>query len=199
MSLSCGKFTISLLVVLLVVVALVTEPCLGSPSGETSMEFIKTSCAATSYPTLCYTSLSTHASVIQKSPKLLAHTALSVALSRAKTTSASMVQLSKTHGLKPREVGAMQDCVEEMGESVEQMQRSLSEMGSFREADFRMMISDVQTWVSAALTDEDTCTEGFSEKMNGKVETAVRENIFKIVQLTSNALALINSYASVHG
>lgn len=199
MSLSCGKFTISLLVVLLVVVALVTEPCLGSPSGETSMEFIKTSCAATSYPTVCYTSLSTHANVIQKSPKLLAHTALSVALSRAKTTSALMVQLSKTHGLKPREVSAMQDCVEEMGESVEQMQRSLSEMSSFREADFRMMISDVQTWVSAALTDEDTCTEGFSEKMNGNVETAVRENIFKIVQLTSNALALINSYASVHG
>uniref|UniRef100_A0A7N1A6A8 Pectinesterase inhibitor domain-containing protein n=1 Tax=Kalanchoe fedtschenkoi TaxID=63787 RepID=A0A7N1A6A8_KALFE len=199
MGLSCKNFSINLLVVLLL--PIISKPCLGSPrSGATSAEFIKTSCAATSYPTLCYTSLSTHASAIQKSPKLLAHTALSVALSTAKTTSSSMVQLSKTPGLKAREIGAMQDCVEEMGESVEQMQRSLSEMSSLREAEFRMMISDVQTWVSAALTDEDTCTEGFSEMMmKGDVEKAVRENIFKIVHLTSNALALINAYASVHG
>uniref|UniRef100_A0A7N0U5U6 Pectinesterase inhibitor domain-containing protein n=1 Tax=Kalanchoe fedtschenkoi TaxID=63787 RepID=A0A7N0U5U6_KALFE len=198
MRFSSRKFSVNLLVVLLL--PIITKPCLGSPSSAmTSTEFIKMSCAATSYPTLCYTSLSTYASAIQKSPKILARTALSVALSKAKTTSSLMVQLSNTPGLNQREIGAMQDCVEEMGDSVEELQRSLSEMSSFREADFRMMISDVQTWVSAALTDEDTCTEGFSEMMNGDVERAVRENISKIVHLTSNALALINSYASVHG
>uniref|UniRef100_A0A7N1A418 Pectinesterase inhibitor domain-containing protein n=1 Tax=Kalanchoe fedtschenkoi TaxID=63787 RepID=A0A7N1A418_KALFE len=189
--------TCSLIVMLFI---FITRPCLAAPRGGTDTEFIRTSCAATSYPTLCYTSLSAHANVIQKNPKLLAHTALAVALSTAKTMSSSMLRLSNTPGLKHREVGAMKDCVEEMADSVEQIQKSLREMDSFRGAGFRMMISDVQTWVSAALTYEDTCTEGFSSKvMNGRVKTMVRGNILKIVQLTSNALALINHYAAVHG
>jgi pectinesterase inhibitor-like protein len=59
------------------------------------------------------------------------------------------------------------------------------------------MIDDVQTWVSAALTDESTCSDGFAgNAMNGNLKTAVRGRIVNIAQLTSNALALINNYAS---
>ncbi|CAM8980500.1 unnamed protein product [Rhodiola kirilowii] len=196
---SCFRNSVTHLFIVLLL-PVISIPCLAAPGSATSTEFIRTSCAATSYPALCYTSLSIHANAIQKNPKILAHTALSVSLFTAKKTSSSILSLSNTPGLKPREVGAMKDCIEEMAESVEQMQKSLSEMDSFREAEFQMMISDVQTWVSAALTYEDTCTDGFSGKvMNGKVKTAVRGNILKIVHLTSNALALINNYALVHG
>ncbi|VVA10949.1 Hypothetical predicted protein [Prunus dulcis] len=147
---------------------------------KTNTEFIKTSCSATTYPKLCLTSLSSHASTIQTSPKLMAGAALNVTLSSAKSTSAMMLKLSQSHGLKPKEVGAMRDCLEELSDS--------------------LMISDVQTWVSAALTDENTCSEGFGGNgMNGNLKTAVRGRIVNIAQLTSNALALINRYASVHG
>uniref|UniRef100_A0A7N0V2J2 Pectinesterase inhibitor domain-containing protein n=1 Tax=Kalanchoe fedtschenkoi TaxID=63787 RepID=A0A7N0V2J2_KALFE len=189
-------FAISLFTV--VVLSMVAA---SSSSGTASTEFIRTSCASTTYPALCYTSLVNHASVIQKSPKLLARTALSVAATSAKTTSTAMLRLSRTRGLKPREIGAMKDCLEEMADSAEQIQKSLTEMRSFKESDdFRTMISDVQTWVSAALTSQDTCSEGFAGKeMDGNVKIAVTGNILKIVHLTSNALALINNYASVHG
>ncbi|KAK4479972.1 hypothetical protein RD792_013026 [Penstemon davidsonii] len=54
--------------------------------------------------------------------------------------------------------------------------------------------------VSAALTDEDTCADGFAGKaMNGGVKTAVRQRILNIVHITSNALALVNSYAALNG
>nr|GMD00590.1 21 kDa protein-like [Ipomoea batatas] len=165
----------------------------------TNTEFIKTSCKATTYPDLCFSSLSIHASAIGADPELLAHTALDVALESAQSTSAEMVKIAGRRGLTPREIGAMQDCVEELGDSVGQIKRSLGEMKQMKGPDFGMKISDIQTWVSAALTDENTCTDGFAGKaMNGEVKTVVGEKIVKVAHMTSNALALVNSFAALH-
>ncbi|VVA93676.1 unnamed protein product [Arabis nemorensis] len=60
-----------------------------------------------------------------------------------------------------------------------------------------MVISDVQTWVSTALTDDDTCMDGFG-RARTVVKDLVRQHVVKVARLTSNALALINMYASTH-
>ncbi|CAI0404895.1 unnamed protein product [Linum tenue] len=191
--------------------AVVAISLLASPSSAsrrslsgatTNTEFIRTSCSATTYPQLCYNSLSAHATKIQTSARLLASTALDVALSSAKSTSAAMIKLQQSHGLSPRQSAAMLDCVEELGDSVDQIRQSIDEMAGARGAgrspsDFQLMISDVQTWVSAALTDESTCNDGFAE-MAGETKTVVRGKIETIAHLTSNALALINAYATLH-
>ncbi|KAL2227193.1 21 kDa protein [Sesamum indicum] len=168
--------------------------------GATNTEFIRTSCSATTYPRLCYSALASHASTIQQDPKLLAHAALSVSLDTARSTSVDMVKLSRSTGMTPRQVGAMRDCVEELSDSVEQLRKSVEEMNLMKGSNFGMMMSDIQTWVSAALTDDDTCMDGFAGKfMNGAVKTAVRGRIVNVAHMTSNALALINSFAALHG
>lgn len=173
-----------------------------SSSYAQSSQFIKTSCGSTTYPTLCFTSLSSHANTIQTSPKLLAQTALSVTVDTAVSTSAAMLRLSKAHGVKPREVGAMADCLEELTDSVDQLKKSMQEMNEFKggqNSNFGLMVNDIQTWVSAALTDEDTCMEGFAGNgMNGNTKNVVRGRIVNVVHLTSNALSLINTYASLN-
>ncbi|CAI0404898.1 unnamed protein product [Linum tenue] len=169
-------------------------------AATTNTEFIRTSCSATTYPKLCYSSLAVHASKIQTSARLLVSTALDVTLSSAKSTSASMVKLSRTHGISPREAAAMRDCAEEMADSVDQISRSIDEMAASKGAgsDFEMMISNVKTWVSAALTDESTCEDGFDGKeMAGVMKAVVRGKVETVAHLTSNALALINAYAAV--
>lgn len=169
-------------------------------SGVTNTEFIRTSCSTTTYPKLCYASLSNQATIIRSDPRLLAHAALSVSLDTAKSTSSMMVKLSQSHGMTPREVGAMRDCVEELSDSVHQLKRSLEAMPQRRGFNFALTMSDIQTWVSAALTDEDTCMDGFAGKaMNGNTKIAVRNQIVNVAHMTSNALALINNYASLHG
>ncbi|XP_059666970.1 21 kDa protein-like [Cornus florida] len=196
-----GSFSNHFLATLLILLAFTsyTSSAARVTAQETSNEFIRTSCTSTTYPKLCYTSLSTHASVIQTSAKLLAHTALSVTLHTARSTSAVMLKLSKSHGMKPREAAAMSDCIEELSDSVDQLRRSLGEMKKLKGSNFELMMSDIQTWVSAAMTDDDTCTTGFAgNAMNGKLKTVVRGKIVNIAHLTSNALALINSYASLH-
>ncbi|KAJ8421015.1 hypothetical protein Cgig2_001778 [Carnegiea gigantea] len=164
-------------------------------------EFIKTSCKATVYPDLCFNSLYTQANAIQTSPMLLANAALSVTLATARTTSAMVSQMSKDAGMRPREAGAMRDCLEVLRATVEELQQSITEMGDVKNSkNFGLQMNDIQTWVSAALTNEDTCTEGFGGKiMDGNLKTVMRGKIVNICHLTSNALALINSFASLHG
>ena len=94
----------------------------------------------------------------------------------------------------------MKDCVEELSESVDELRSSIGEMSRLKgRGDFKLMINDIQTWVSAALTDENTCSDGFQGKAtNGNLKTIVRGRIVNVAQLTSNALALINRYALIH-
>lgn len=102
--------------------------------------------------------------------------------------------------MKPREVGAIKDCVEELSDSVEELRRSIDEMSHPGSNNFDVVMSDVQTWVSAALTDETTCFDGFDgNMMNGNMKNTVRSHIMNVAHLTSNALALINQYAALHG
>ncbi|KAA8522273.1 hypothetical protein F0562_012946 [Nyssa sinensis] len=141
-------------------------------------------------------SLSIYANKIQTSPRLLASTALNVTLSATRSSSVIMKKLSKSQGLSPREAAAMLDCVEEIGNSVDELKRSIEEMNYSGGPNFELQMSDIQTWVSAALTDDDTCMDGFAgNAMNGKIKSTVRSYIVKVAHLTSNALALINNYA----
>ncbi|KAJ9147764.1 hypothetical protein P3X46_029887 [Hevea brasiliensis] len=167
--------------------------------SNTNTQYIRTSCSNTTYPRLCYHSLSIYAREIKTNPKLLVNTALSITLKATKSTSRLMKRMSRIHGLKPREAAAVVDCVEVVGDSVYELQRSIAEMAHVRGSNFYQVMADVQTWVSAVLTDDDTCMDGFAgDPMNGNVKTLARRHIVKISHLTSNALALINSYASSH-
>ncbi|KAJ8632224.1 hypothetical protein MRB53_025560 [Persea americana] len=57
-------------------------------------------------------------------------------------------------------------------------------------------MSNVQTWVSAAITDEYTCLDGLAETAgNGELKAALRSRVVHVARLTSNALALLNRYA----
>lgn len=89
----------------------------------------------------------------------------------------------------------MQDCVEQLGDAVDELRKSIREMGQISKFNFQFMMNDIQTWVSAALTDETTCSDGF--KGNTKNGKTVRKNILTIAHMTSNALALINKFASL--
>ncbi|KAF4362994.1 hypothetical protein CsatB_009156 [Cannabis sativa] len=171
-----------------------------SPATTTTPNFVKWSCSSTTYPRLCIRTLSTYSSNIQNSPHQLALTALNVSLSNAKLAKGFVLKLGKFKGLKTKEYKAIADCIDEMGESVDRLGESFKElknMGKYKGQDFMWHMSNVQTWVSASLTDDNTCIDGFAGKsMNGKIKSSVRAQIVNVAQLTSNALALCNRFAT---
>ncbi|XP_030473336.1 21 kDa protein-like [Syzygium oleosum] len=174
-----------------------------SSSSAAGTNFIKASCSATSYPALCVESLSAYADTVKLSHKELAQAALAVSLARAQATRDFVTRSARLKGLKAREYEAVKDCLEEMGDTVDRLSKSMTElkgMGSKSKGqDFVWHVSNVETWVSAALTDESTCMDGFSGKATeGRLKTSFRTRLVNVAQVTSNALALVNRFASKH-
>ncbi|CAN6705545.1 unnamed protein product [Malus baccata var. baccata] len=173
-----------------------------SSSTATPTNFIRDSCSATTYPEVCIKSLSSYASSIKQSPRQLAQAALSVSLTKAQSAKTFVTKLAKFKGLKSREYGAIKDCMEEIGDTVDRLSKSVQElknMGKSKGQDFLWHMSNVETWVSAALTDDNTCLDGFSGKtLNGKIKSAVRAQVLNVAQCTSNALSLCNRFAGKH-
>ena len=168
-------------------------------AANDDVEFIRSSCSSTTYPDLCFDTLSTHASLIKRNPVMLATTALSVSLDAARRASANMDTMMTREKLKAREAAAVKDCIDTLTDSAEQIRRAIGEMGYLRKRDRNLgfHISNVQTWVSAALTDDRTCIEGFSEAaMNSPVKVVVRNRVVSVAHRTSNALALISALVS---
>ncbi|KAJ8552666.1 hypothetical protein K7X08_020059 [Anisodus acutangulus] len=106
--------------------------------------------------------------------------------------------------LKPSELQAAKDCSFTMSDSVYQLNRSIPELGqsgklASRRDEFTWHISNVQTWISAALTDENACLDMFNDpSMDGKIKDSVRARVFVASQVTSNALALVYQFAEKH-
>ncbi|KAF3327130.1 hypothetical protein FCM35_KLT07248 [Carex littledalei] len=162
-------------------------------------DFIRSSCKATRYPALCVQSLLTYAPSVRHSPRQLAHAALTVSLTRAQSTSAFIKQqFPKPDPARSRQAGAIKDCLDTMKDGVDQLRQSVQEMGHMGRIHthrFRWHLSNVQTWVSAALTDTNTCLDSLSHNAGPTVRTAVRKRVVEVAQVTSNALALVNRLA----
>ena len=127
-------------------------------------------------------------------------TSLLVSLSRARSAKLYVARFLKAPGLRKRELGAVRDCLEELDDVADRIDKSVKELKSLarkrKGPEFDLSVSNVLTWVSAAVTDENTCVDGFAGKaMDGRVKTAVRKRAVNVIEVTSNALALCNLYA----
>ncbi|XP_078442700.1 pectinesterase inhibitor 9-like [Wolffia australiana] len=164
-------------------------------AAETDMEFVRASCRSTRYPALCEHSLGGYAGAVHSSPRRLAITALAVSAAQARSCSVHVGRLAAAqHRARSREAGVVRDCIENVGDSVDRLRRSVAELGRMGKpggAQFAWRLSNVQTWVSAALTDETTCLDGLAGP-DVAMRAAVRPQILLLAQETSNALALVN-------
>ncbi|XP_059657466.1 21 kDa protein-like [Cornus florida] len=181
------------------------EPTIATNSSATNSSttnFIKASCKVTSYFALCVHSLSSYASTIQQSDQQLTQASLSVSLARARLAAVYVSKMTKTSGIKPREYQAVKDCIANIGDAIYELNNSVQELGHMGKAgaqDFEWHMSNVQTWVSTALTKENTCLDGFAvQGMDGNVKTAIKNRVTIVAQLTSNAVALASRYAARH-
>ncbi|CAM9001559.1 unnamed protein product [Rhodiola kirilowii] len=191
-------FTVSFMILFYLATTTTTAATAALP--KTSTNFIKSSCKATLYPTLCVQSLSLYAASIKLSPQKLTHTALLISLAKAKSTRTYISIMSKTNGLKRADRAALKDCLENMGAAEDRIRGSVQEMGKLGKAastrELRWIMSNVQTWVSAALSGENTCGDGLSEEseVSGRVRNGISPMLVNVKQVTSNALALINLF-----
>ena len=106
--------------------------------------------------------------------------------------------------MDPRVRAAYDDCLELLEESVEALSRSLVSVappsdssngdGAIKPAAIGSN-EDVLTWLSAALTNQDTCSEGL-EDTTGALKDQMVNNLKDLSELVSNCLAIFSASGS---
>ncbi|XP_020597346.1 pectinesterase inhibitor 9-like [Phalaenopsis equestris] len=171
-------------------------------SNNNSSDFIRRSCSITLYPRLCYASLAPYATAVQQNPAKLATAAATVSL--AKIHDASLLAATLQPSCAGRLGAAMRDCVKVLGTAADLTKQSAAEMGKVGEATrtggsggMAWEVSNAQTWMSAAMTNEETCIDGFDGVSAVRGAKVMADRVGGVKKYTSNALALLNVLA--HG
>ncbi|KAK8550359.1 hypothetical protein V6N13_118877 [Hibiscus sabdariffa] len=165
---------------LTILLFLSSSPAAVKSKPGASNDLVRSSCVHASYPSLCFRTLSSYSGPAD-TPRDLAQAAVKVSLSRAR----------KVAGKSKREGAALSDCVEQISDSVDELSKTLGELKHLRGETLGFQLSNAQTWVSAALTNEDTCLDGF-KGVEGKVKSEVKRKMSNVAKVTSNALYMIN-------
>ncbi|KAG6530773.1 21 kDa protein-like [Zingiber officinale] len=181
---------------------------LSSPTAAAGVlnttEFIRQSCDGTLYPSLCFTSLVGYASVVQQSDARLSQVASDFTSARVRSASRSLSGALASTGpvAGPRLRAALRDCSDLMSDAAEwagQAAEALRGVENLVGPEVTWRVSNALTWMSSALTDEDTCTDEL-EKLAAPTGSAdcwskaseVYRRVRKAEKHTSIALALIH-------
>ncbi|GFP85586.1 21 kDa protein [Phtheirospermum japonicum] len=188
-------------IILMLLACLAILSCSSDASeNDNRTNYVEDACSVTHYRALCIRSLSPFSSVAKGNPSLWARAGVSVTIGEAKRVAQYLATLKKNKTMmRGRNKIALSDCVECFQDTLDNLHQSLYVLRKLSVRKFGSQVDDVATWVSAALTDEDTCVDGFDEgkgKGKGKRVKSVINRVSNVTYLTSNALALINKLAT---
>ncbi|KAL4347157.1 hypothetical protein GQ457_17G023400 [Hibiscus cannabinus] len=151
---------------------------------------ISRTCSKTRFPSLCVNSLLEFPGSLTANEQDLVHISFNMTLqhfSKALYTASSISYVQ----MEPRVRSAYDDCLELLDDSVDALSRSLSSVIPSQDGGNGGggSTQDVMTWLSAALTNHDTCTEGF-EGVSGTVKDQVTDKLTDLSELVSNCLSI---------
>lgn len=187
--------------------ALIHESATEPPESEeeqhptsNSGESLKTVCAVTQYLDSCINSISALNDPPKSDPVHFFNLSLQVS-QRELADLASLPRTLISKSNDPRAESALKDCVNLFDGSLSQLNRSaelmkMAVVGPGEKLLTEMRISDMQTWISAAMTDQETCLDGLDE-MGSTVVDEVRVRVHKSSEYMSNSLAILNNLKSL--
>lgn len=164
-----------------------TEPPESPSLSSNSADSLKAVCNVTRYPESCFSSISNLTSPKPTDPEAIFKLSLRVSiaeLTKFKTT----VSNSNEAALRDCQT-QIEDALGRLGDSVAAM-----EVGPGEKVLTEAKISDLQTWISAAMTDQETCLDGLEEMKSTAVDE-VRTKMQRSREYTSNCLAIL---ANIH-
>ncbi|GLJ16606.1 hypothetical protein SUGI_0284810 [Cryptomeria japonica] len=147
-------------------------------------------CNKTLHPKEC---VSTLAAVEGANPKDFAHITVKESLYRLQKAYRTSLEAAPQENAESPELMASEDCDYLFEEALDHINRSLAEMGGLDVNPSKAQVNNVKTWLSAALTDVETCLDSFRET-RGTVREDLEENYQKFTKSLSNALATIQIF-----
>ncbi|XP_071738333.1 pectinesterase inhibitor 6-like [Rutidosis leptorrhynchoides] len=157
--------------------------------------YVKDACSVTRYQDLCIDSLSSYSKTAKTDPSKWARAGVSVTIGETKNVTCYLVGLKKNNHMKGRNRVAVLDCVDVFQDALDRLHQSLGVLRRLNAETFDTEMQDITTWISSALTDEDTCLDGFEGQDSHEIKS-LESKVKRSSYFTSNALALVAKLAS---
>ncbi|GAA0142563.1 esterase [Lithospermum erythrorhizon] len=162
----------------------------------TAHVILKSSCESTLYPDLCYSALANEAELMSKkvmSQKDVIELSINITMKVVQKNYQVIEKILKKKKLTKREKGALNDCLETIDETLDELQKAVEDLELYpNKKSLKEHADDLKTLLSAAMTNPETCIDGFSHDGADKdVRKALIAGQKKIEKMCSNALAMI--------
>ncbi|KAL6990005.1 pectinesterase [Sarracenia purpurea var. burkii] len=193
----------SVLLVAMVVVAAVTitrrnsggaTDSSGGAEISASTKAVQQICQPTDYQQACVQALSTANTT---DPKELVKVAFNVAvkeIGEAMKNSSLLKEAAKD----PRIQDALENCQELLDYSINDLKRSFAQIGDFDVSKMNLYVENLKTWLSGAITYQETCLDGFVNT-TGNTGEEMKKLLKLSGELTSNGLAIVTELGQVIG
>ncbi|KAK9066139.1 hypothetical protein SSX86_013460 [Deinandra increscens subsp. villosa] len=175
-----------------------------SGSSSEAHSIVRSSCSATFYPELCYSTITSHPEVTQKvkTQKDVIELAVNITKTAVEKNYFQIKKLLTTRkGLTPREKGALHDCLEMVSETLEELLQVEKDLEAYdrKKPSAASLANDLKTLMSSTITDQETCLDGFShEDADKKVRKELEKGQDRVEKMCSNALAMICNMTNSH-
>lgn len=160
---------------------------------------VKSTCAVTLYPELCVSTVhaaATAASLVIKSSKDVLLTALNYTIYTVERNYFTIKKTAAGRSLTRREKTALHDCLEMIDDTLEELRESETELKyyGFKNYSLAEHKENLETLLSAAQTNQDSCLDGFSHaEADEKVREALIKGQMHVFRLVSNVLAIVKN------
>ncbi|CAN8259385.1 unnamed protein product [Cochlearia groenlandica] len=165
-----------------------------SPSSHA---VLKSACSSTRYPDLCISSVATSVGDVKlTSQKDVIEASLNLTATAVEHNYFTVKKLiKKRKGLTPREKTALHDCLETIDETLDELHEAVEDLHMYpNKKSLREHAGDLKTLISSAITNQETCLDGFShDDADKEVRKALLKGQIHVEHMCSNALAMIKN------
>ncbi|KAG6488765.1 putative pectinesterase/pectinesterase inhibitor 28 [Zingiber officinale] len=157
---------------------------------STSQKNIQQFCLPTDYQQTCETTLSSVAGN-NTDPKNLVNLVFNVTINHIKEAFKHSTTLQEA-AKDPRTSEALENCRELLDYAVDDLHSSVDRLDDFSLEKIGKFIDDLRVWISASITYQETCLDGF-EEADTDAAASMRKALNSSAELSSNVLAIVTN------
>jgi pectinesterase len=166
--------------------------------NSASHTILKSSCSSTLYPDLCFSAIANVPGATAKlsSQKDVIEASLNLTTTAVEKNYFIIKKLIKTRkNLTKREKTALHDCLETIDETLDELHKAVEDLHEYpNKKSLSLHADDLKTLISSAITNQETCLDGFSHDDADKhVREVLLEGEEHVERMCSNALAMIKN------
>ncbi|XP_008800482.2 pectinesterase-like [Phoenix dactylifera] len=169
-----------------------------SHEATVSHAILRSSCLSARYPDLCYSAVAANPALVQtiSKPKDVIHASINLTITAIQRSFRHVERLSASHAnLTTRERTALHDCLEMFDESLDELRLTDADLRAYPAGKpLRRHALDLEILVSASMTNQESCSDGFSyEDVERRLRREILSGLTHVTHMCRNALAMIKN------